>query len=67
MRLAAAPDRPDTRSDLQQPAGEETTPQKASRQILRHEIEQGLDALEYGLARPEAQTAERDTDGVLTG
>ena len=37
---------PETGSDLQNPEVVEQSPKKASRQILRHEIEEGLDALD---------------------
>jgi formate/nitrite transporter FocA (FNT family) len=46
MATATAPERPVTGSDLQQAGGAEPSPKKASKQILRHEIEEGLDALE---------------------
>jgi len=42
----AAPDRPDTGDDLQTKAGGELAPKKASRQILQHEIEEGLFAID---------------------
>jgi formate/nitrite transporter FocA (FNT family) len=46
MATAAATDRPEVGSDPSQGDGGEPSPKKASRQILRHEIEEGLDALE---------------------
>lgn len=45
----AAPDRPETGSDLQQADVEEQAPKKGSKQILRHEIAEGVDALERPL------------------
>jgi formate/nitrite transporter FocA (FNT family) len=44
--VMAAPDRIETGSDLQQDVAGELSPKKASKQILRHEIEEGVDALE---------------------
>ena len=41
-----ATDRPEGGSDLHQAGDLEQTPKKAAKQILRHEIEEGLDALE---------------------
>jgi formate/nitrite transporter FocA (FNT family) len=49
MATAAAPDRTEIGSDLQQAGAEELAPKKASKQILRHEIAEGLDALERPL------------------
>src|SRR5262249_52614159 len=46
MTTGVVAERPGLGSDLPQQSGEETAPKKASRQILRHEIEEGLDALE---------------------
>ncbi|MDR3638148.1 MAG: formate/nitrite transporter family protein [Isosphaeraceae bacterium] len=46
----AAPDRLAGPSDLQPPVAEEQAPKKASRLILLHEIEEGLDAIERPLA-----------------
>jgi formate-nitrite transporter family protein len=43
---AATPQRSDPLSDHQGPGGNESAPKKASRQVLRHEIEEGLDTLE---------------------
>jgi formate/nitrite transporter FocA (FNT family) len=40
-----APERPEAGSDLQQADVGELAPKKASRQILHHEIEEGMDAL----------------------
>ncbi len=45
MTIAAAPDRAGTGSDLQHAGEGELAPKKASRQILQHEIEEGLAAL----------------------
>jgi formate/nitrite transporter FocA (FNT family) len=42
----AAPERPDTGSDLAPPDGGEVAPKKQPRQILSHEIEEGVAALE---------------------
>jgi formate/nitrite transporter FocA (FNT family) len=47
MPTTAQPSAPlESGSDLQQAAGSEPAPKKASRQILQHEIDEGLDALE---------------------
>ncbi len=46
MPLTTAHDRPGSRSDPLQARAEERAPKKASRQILLHEIEEGIDALE---------------------
>lgn len=51
MATSMAPDRPETGSDLQQVDPGELAPRKASKPILRHEIEEGLDALERPAAR----------------
>ncbi len=45
-RCQSTSDQAGTGSDLQQTEAGELSPKKASRQILRHEIEEGLDALE---------------------
>jgi formate/nitrite transporter FocA (FNT family) len=50
MATATVPERPERGSDLQQADVEELAPKKASKQILRHEIEEGLDALERPVA-----------------
>jgi hypothetical protein len=68
MTTSVTPNRQETGSDLLRPDGEEPTPRKASKQILRHESRCLLWAtigntlggvvfvaiLKYGLARPEA-------------
>jgi formate/nitrite transporter FocA (FNT family) len=46
MSTAATPERADTVSDLAPPGGGEVAPKKEPRQILSHEIEEGLAALE---------------------
>ncbi len=46
MSTAATPERPETASDLGPPEAGEIAPKKASRQILLHEIEEGVTALE---------------------
>jgi formate/nitrite transporter FocA (FNT family) len=46
MAAASIQDRAIPTSDLRQSVGEEPAPKKASKHILRHEIEEGLDALE---------------------
>jgi formate/nitrite transporter FocA (FNT family) len=46
---AATPDRAETGGDLQQADAGEIAPKKASRQILKHEIAEGVDALERPL------------------
>jgi formate-nitrite transporter family protein len=46
MSTAAAPERPDTGSDLGPPEAGEVSPKKEAKQILSHEIEEGLAALE---------------------
>lgn len=50
MLADAAQDRPAGRSDLSQADVAEIAPKKASRQILLHEIEEGIDALERPVA-----------------
>ena len=46
MRTAATPERAEIGSVLAPPAGGESAPKKASRQILSHAIEEGVAALE---------------------
>ena len=50
MPLTTVQDRPGSRSDPLQARAEEMAPKKASRQILLHEIEEGIDALERPVA-----------------
>ena len=50
MTAADTPDRAGTGSDLVQAGEGERTPKKGSPQILRHEIKEGLDALERPIA-----------------
>lgn len=49
MSTSTTPDRPEAGSATPSADLEEQAPKKASRQILRHEIEEGLDALERPL------------------
>ena len=46
MAETAAPDQAESGSDLKQADGDEQAPKMASRQILHHEIAEGMDALE---------------------
>jgi formate-nitrite transporter family protein len=47
--VATSPEQPGAASDLQTADFGEVAPKKASREILRHEIEEGVDALERPL------------------